>query len=169
MCITYYRTPGYWVIYQQDNDKDWMFIRQQGIADWFLFQSSRTAGAHHLSCRIVMTNHKLTPNMSELENNKLSIFVSGKFRVIAKYYSLHLQRQLTSGDATMLGHGGMPAAHDQEVKEVALSDDGKYLASASVDRTVKVWNMDSESLMHTLHSHNDEVRYTDDFYHELIT
>jgi len=67
------------------------------------------------------------------------------------------QRQLTSGDATMLGHGGMPAAHDREVKEVALSEDGKYLASASVDRTVKAWNMDSESLMHTLHGHNDEV------------
>lgn len=67
------------------------------------------------------------------------------------------QRQLTSGDATMLGHGGMPAAHDREVKEVALSDDGKFLASASVDRTVKVWNMDSESLLHTLHGHNDEV------------
>ncbi|XP_067933433.1 uncharacterized protein [Watersipora subatra] len=71
------------------------------------------------------------------------------------------QRQLTSGDTTMLSQGGMPAAHDREVKEVSLSDDGKYLASASADRTVKVWNMESESLIHTLHGHNDEV-YTVD-------
>jgi len=57
----------------------------------------------------------------------------------------------------MLSQRGMPAAHDMEVKEVALSDDGRYLASASADRTVKIWNMSSESLMHTLHGHNDEV------------
>lgn len=58
----------------------------------------------------------------------------------------------------MLAHGGMPTAHDRDVKEVALSDDGKYLASASSDRTVKVWSTDTESLLHTLHGHNDEVR-----------
>ena len=57
----------------------------------------------------------------------------------------------------MLAQGGMPAAHDREVKEVSLSDDGKYLASASSDRTVKLWNMNTESLLHTLHGHNDEV------------
>lgn len=57
----------------------------------------------------------------------------------------------------MLSQGGMPAAHDKDVKEVSLSEDGKYLASASADRTVKIWNMDSESLLHTLHGHNDEV------------
>ena len=113
--------------------------------------------------------------MLEIESKKFSSHNKGVDKSHQKKegetsnYSLHLQRQLTSGDATMLGHGGMPAAHDREVKEVALSDDGKYLASASVDRTVKVWNMDSESLMHTLHGHNDEVRYTYGFYHELST
>ncbi|KAL3854443.1 hypothetical protein ACJMK2_013712 [Sinanodonta woodiana] len=48
-------------------------------------------------------------------------------------------------------------AHSREVKAVALSDDGRYLASGSADGTLKVWDMATERLVHALSGHSDEV------------
>lgn len=59
-------------------------------------------------------------------------------------------RQLLSSSG---GH-----AHNKEVKAVALSDDSKYLVSASADRTLKIWDMQSERQINTLVGHTDEVR-----------
>ena len=56
----------------------------------------------------------------------------------------------------LLGSGGAHA-HSREVKSVTLSDDGKYLVSASADGTLKVWDMHTERPIHTLAGHADEV------------
>lgn len=56
----------------------------------------------------------------------------------------------------LLGSGGAHA-HTREIKSVTLSEDGKYLVSASADGTLKVWDMHTERPIHTLSGHSDEV------------
>lgn len=60
-------------------------------------------------------------------------------------------RQLLSGSGVH--------AHNKEVKAVVLSEDNRYLVSASADGTLKVWDMQTERQMSTLRGHKDEVGY----------
>jgi WD40 repeat protein len=47
--------------------------------------------------------------------------------------------------------------HSEWVNDVAFSPDGKLLASASRDSTVKLWDAGSGALQHTLEGHSDSV------------
>ena len=51
----------------------------------------------------------------------------------------------------LLGHLGF-------VNSVIFSDDGKYLASGSKDKTVKIWDAQTFQCLSTLEGHTDEVR-----------
>ncbi|KAL5005761.1 hypothetical protein ScPMuIL_016919 [Solemya velum] len=55
----------------------------------------------------------------------------------------------------LMSNGGH--AHNSEIKAVTLSENGKFLVSASADGTLKVWDMQSEQLQTVLVGHNDEV------------
>ncbi len=48
--------------------------------------------------------------------------------------------------------------HDDWVRAVGWSPDGKRLATASSDRTVRIWDADSGSELAVLHGHDDWVR-----------
>src|SRR5262245_13580552 len=48
--------------------------------------------------------------------------------------------------------------HSSLVWTVAFSPNGKQLASASEDRTVKMWNAGSGAALQTLEGHSDSVR-----------
>ena len=41
---------------------------------------------------------------------------------------------------------------------MVLSEDNRYLVSASADGTLKVWDMQTERQLSTLRGHQDEVR-----------
>ncbi|KJH71487.1 serine/threonine-protein kinase [Aliterella atlantica] len=51
---------------------------------------------------------------------------------------------------TFMGHGG-------EVNTIAITADGKSIVSGSDDKTVKVWDLNSRTLQHTLKGHQDWV------------
>ena len=58
------------------------------------------------------------------------------------------------------GRGGLfvPAtAHQREVKSLAVSQDRQYLASASADGLLRVWDIQNEALVTVLKGHTDEV------------
>jgi WD40 repeat protein len=49
------------------------------------------------------------------------------------------------------------AGHTGEVKSVAFSPDGRTLASGSNDMTIRIWDVTSGLLLHTLEGHTDMV------------
>ncbi|XP_060080039.1 uncharacterized protein LOC132559438 [Ylistrum balloti] len=53
--------------------------------------------------------------------------------------------------------GSESHGHANAVTALALSQDQKFLVSASADKTLKVWDMDREQLSRTLTGHLDEV------------
>ncbi len=48
--------------------------------------------------------------------------------------------------------------HDGVLRALAVTPDGKRLVSGGDDRTVRVWDLASGRLQHTLHGHSDSVR-----------
>jgi WD40 repeat protein len=49
--------------------------------------------------------------------------------------------------------------HSSSVVSVAISPDGKTLASGSRDNTIKLWNLATKQEIHTLNDHSDSVYY----------
>lgn len=64
---------------------------------------------------------------------------------LAGYKYLHVRRI-----PTLTGHSG-------EVNAIAFSPDGQTLASASDDRTIKIWNLNAQQELRTLKGHLDWV------------
>lgn len=60
-------------------------------------------------------------------------------------------------EGTWRGAGAVAATHADVIHELAFSPDGKYLASASYDRLVKVWDVVQNKERHTLKDHSDSV------------
>jgi WD40 repeat protein/serine/threonine protein kinase len=58
-----------------------------------------------------------------------------------------------------LRYGSLPPleGHSNQVTDVALSSDGRLVASASVDRTVKIWDATTGRCLHPLTGHTWEV------------
>ena len=47
--------------------------------------------------------------------------------------------------------------HSSSVESVAFSPDGKFIASGSYDKTIKLWNVKTGKLIYTLKGHRDSV------------
>ncbi|MEM7760538.1 MAG: hypothetical protein AAF298_20765, partial [Cyanobacteria bacterium P01_A01_bin.40] len=48
-------------------------------------------------------------------------------------------------------------AHDDTISEIKYSPDGKYIASASWDKTIKLWSVATEKLIATLQGHQEGI------------
>ncbi len=62
----------------------------------------------------------------------------------------HLHRLADASVHTLRGHGGA-------VRSVDVSSDGRYIATASDDRTARLWDGESFQLVHELRGHGDIV------------
>ena len=59
-------------------------------------------------------------------------------------------------------------AHGDEVLAVAFSLDGQTLASAGKDKTIRLWDVETGTLMHTIISREDEVLRVGSVYNSRI-
>ena len=48
-------------------------------------------------------------------------------------------------------------AHDKDINGLCTTKDGQYIATASDDKTIKVWKADTLNLEATLVGHTDDV------------
>jgi WD40 repeat protein len=62
-------------------------------------------------------------------------------------------------DLRNLTYGRYPdfIGHSSSVFSIAFSPDGKYLASGSLDKTVKLWSVESQKEVTTLQGHSEFV------------
>jgi WD40 repeat protein len=65
----------------------------------------------------------------------------------------------TQSDLRDLTYNKYPAfeGHNESVTSIAFSADGNYLASGSDDKTVKLWNVESQLEVVTLEGHSNNV------------
>lgn len=47
--------------------------------------------------------------------------------------------------------------HSREVLALAISDDGKFLASGGYDKSIKIWNPDTFDFIYSFEGHRDAV------------
>ena len=64
---------------------------------------------------------------------------------------------LFAQDEITLKHFRTLEEHSRNVNSVCWSPDGKYLASSSLDKTVKIWNAKNGVCIRTLKGHSDWV------------
>lgn len=71
---------------------------------------------------------------------------------------------------TVVADVGKFHAHDAPITTIALSSDGKLLATAAKDNTIKLWRLADRSLLHTLRGHTRTIlclQFTPDGRHLL--
>lgn len=61
------------------------------------------------------------------------------------------------GTITLYTIGSVEGGHSLPVRSVAFNPDGKFLASGSADKTIKIWNLRAETLERTLPKNAEQV------------
>src|SRR5215211_6735046 len=90
-----------------------------------------------------------------------------KSKSLADEVSLEQEQSEESQVPTFTEIGGSPVpgltlrhvfrGHTGEMRRIAWSPDGAYLASPSADQTIRIWDLLSGACVHTLEGHSDTV------------
>ncbi|MGF2034672.1 MAG: AAA-like domain-containing protein, partial [Nostoc sp. CmiVER01] len=116
---------------------------EQGVTNTLqLFEASREFDALLLAMKTAVTLKSLVKDKQSLAD----------YPAYSPLFSL--QRILSS---TNIREQNRLEGHSEEVYSVVFSPDGKTLASASRDNTIKLWNLDTGKEISTLTGHSDYV------------
>ncbi|VDD74833.1 unnamed protein product [Mesocestoides corti] len=96
---------------------------------------------------------------TEILNNDEAVTGTRKGELIVWNLLTKMPVRQFSINATLEGDTGITTfpPHDGIIHDVTLSEDRRFLVTASQDRRVRVWNMPEERLLHTLEGHADDV------------
>ena len=98
-----------------------------------------------LSVRIVATVVWHTDSLESIE-----LFPNGGLIGVVVSNLIHLWDPST-------GRTTVTLTHDAAIRDIAISPDGMFLASASEDSTVQLWNPNTGLLQHIFHGHTNSV------------
>ncbi|CAM9408927.1 unnamed protein product [Scytosiphon promiscuus] len=106
-----------------------------------------------------MRGHKLTPTCVVLSPDDATAFSGSKDNSIMRWDVETGKRVAMLPCWRKLPGGKVPAvkAHSKEVLTLAVSSDGRYLASGGRDRLINVWDCRTDSIVETFRGHQDTV------------
>ncbi|MCI0377324.1 MAG: hypothetical protein L0215_06950, partial [Gemmataceae bacterium] len=124
---------------------------QLALADgwWELAKAEKDPAKLHLERRAMHWYEKALPNVTGLSRTK----ALKRIDVVAA----RLAGQAADGPVGPVGELKKFEGHTDEVKSVALSSDGRYAASGSVDQSVRVWNLATGKEEKLLRGHTKQV------------
>jgi ribosomal RNA-processing protein 9 len=113
--------------------------------------------------------HRLSVTSAVASESCKHLFTSGKEGSIIKWDLItgkktavfHKVRPETKGKGKQKAWSGNVSGHTDEVLALALSGDGKYLASGGKDRKVGIWNVEKEEWVKGFGGHKDTVSVSD--------
>lgn len=83
--------------------------------------------------------------------------VTGSTDYVARIWDVATGRPVRKLDGRT-GLEGKPQGHEHYVNDAVFSPDGKYIATASEDKTAKLWDRETGKLLHTFKGHSKSVR-----------
>ncbi|CAM9182271.1 unnamed protein product [Ascophyllum nodosum] len=106
-----------------------------------------------------MRGHKLTPTCVALSPDDASAFSGSKDNSIVRWDVETGKRftMLPQWRKAQKGKVSEVKAHSKEVLSLAVSGDGRYLASGGRDRLIKVWDCRTNTVVETFRGHQDSV------------
>lgn len=124
------------------------------------FTNSFDNYAEFVTFDVTLTSINITePNMLRLDANPDCTVILPRDEAVTglRNGDLVIWSLRTGQPSRQLLSGSGVHAHSKEVKALAISEDNRYLVSASADGTLKVWDMTSERQINALVGHADEV------------
>ncbi|MEH2201094.1 AAA-like domain-containing protein, partial [Nostoc sp.] len=119
-------------------------LEQDGTNALQLFETSREFDALLLAMQAAGTLKSLVKDKQSLAD----------YPAYSPLFNLH---RILSSTSTNIHEQNRLERHSKPVNSVVFSPDGKTLASASDDETIKLWNLDTGKEINTLKGHSDWV------------
>ena len=112
------------------------------------------ADMNKLAITYYKTAHKMPVNCVRISDDEKYVYSAGKDCTVTKW-------DISTGKkvAEYLGHRGKPevGGHTHEILAMALSTDGKLLATGSRDKLIKIWDTEKNVCVDTFKGHRDAV------------
>ncbi|CAI6092809.1 unnamed protein product [Clonostachys chloroleuca] len=81
----------------------------------------------------------------------------GKYLATSCNKTSHIYDVATGKTVCEFHHGAADDDKDMYVRGVSFSPEGKYLATSSEDKLVRVWDVESQTIKHTLSGHKNDI------------
>jgi WD40 repeat protein len=127
--------------FSPDSTKIALFTEDEGIQILSLEKSDSVEKSHHY--------FSIRPNRMVITPDSSKVIVAGEDGQL-RAWGLPGANFLGS----FVGHGGLLTSGYFSVFDLSLSEDGKLLATSGVDETLRLWDVDSRTLLET---YNEEV------------